>query len=121
TRTLPRRRSLTSQNATFCLAAALFDPGTEAGPTDLEEEQMRLKKVGAFALAAILFGVAPLGAVAHAETKLRALSAWATSLPSVPDVFYKFQEAATKASNGEITFQNTGPETVPPFEQLEPL
>ena len=82
---------------------------------------MRLKKVGAFALAAILFGVAPLGAVAHAETKLRALSAWATSLPSVPDVFYKFQEAATKASNGEITFQNTGPETVPPFEQLEPL
>jgi len=81
---------------------------------------MKLSRFGAVALAAIL-SAASLGSAARAETQLKALAAWSTTLPLVPEVFYKFQEAATKASNGEITFQNTGPETVPPFEQLEPL
>jgi TRAP-type C4-dicarboxylate transport system substrate-binding protein len=80
---------------------------------------MKFGKFGAVALAAIL-SAASLGS-AQAETQLKALSAWATTLPLVPDVYYEFQENVTKASNGEITFQNVGPETVPPFEQLEPL
>lgn len=81
---------------------------------------MKLRYLNAVALAAILSAVS-LSFPAQAETKLKALSAWATTLPLVPEVYYKFQAAATKASNGEITFQNVGPEAVTAFEQLEPL
>lgn len=57
---------------------------------------------------------------AQAES-LRSIRAFPQNLPQIAELYYGFQEAVTEATNGEITFQDNGPETVPPFEQFEPL
>ena len=66
-------------------------------------------------------GALVLSTAVHAQTSLRAIAAWSPTLTQVKDLFYKFEENVTKASNGEIKFQNSGPETVPAFEQFQPL
>lgn len=64
---------------------------------------------------------ASLSSTALAKTQLKALAAWPATLPQVKGIYYKFEENVTKASNGEITFQNLGPETVGPFDQFQPV
>ena len=52
---------------------------------------------------------------------LRFLSSWDKTNPAVPtmaDAFMKGVEAGTK---GSVKFNMSGPETVPPFEQLQPV
>lgn len=53
--------------------------------------------------------------------EFRALSSWDQSYPVRPkllEVFFKNVEAASK---GDMKFVISGPETVPPFEQLQPV
>lgn len=58
---------------------------------------------------------------ARAETTLRLLSSWTpnTSMSQVGEE--KFIAALTEAGNGSIKVMRSGPEVVPPFEQLQPL
>lgn len=72
------------------------------------------------AAAAFVAGAA-LTSQAQAETSIRALAAWPTSLTQVNAIFHVFEDNVTKASGGEIKFENNGPEVVPPFEQFQPL
>jgi len=74
-----------------------------------------------YAALSCLIGAWSLSTTALAETNMRVISAWAPTLAQVKGVLYKFEENVTKASNGEIKFQNSGPETVPPFDQFQPL
>lgn len=57
----------------------------------------------------------------HASSKtLRMLSGWDKSYPGVE--MTEFYAAKLKeASDGALTIRRSGPETVPPFEQLEPV
>ena len=68
-----------------------------------------------------IIGALSLSTAALAQTNVRAIAAWAPTLAQVRNVLYKFEENVTQASNGQIKFQNSGPETVPPFEQFQPL
>lgn len=75
---------------------------------------MRLKMLGALLMGTLLWPLAAHG------VELRVLSSWDASYPPRPrllDVFLKNVEAASK---GELKFTVSGPETVPPFEQLQP-
>lgn len=60
-------------------------------------------------------------AMAAQALELRLLSSWVPDTPGPGDVERAFIEAVTEASNGEITFVRSGPETVPPFEALQPV
>src|SRR3546814_2078928 len=57
----------------------------------------------------------------HASSKtLRMLSGWDKSYPGVE--MTEFYAAKLKeASDGALTIRRSGPEAVPPFEQLEPV
>jgi TRAP-type transport system periplasmic protein len=59
------------------------------------------------------------GAACAAE--LRMLTSWDKSNPAVPVLAEGFARTVEKASNGRISFVLSGPETVPPFEQLQPV
>jgi TRAP-type transport system periplasmic protein len=59
------------------------------------------------------------GAASGAE--LRMLTSWDKNNPAVPLLAEGFARNVEKASNGRITFVLSGPETVPPFEQLQPV
>ena len=72
------------------------------------------------AVVAVAFATASITNSAQAET-LRSIRAFSQNLPQVAELYFGFQKAVTEATNGEITFQDNGPETVPPFEQFEPL
>lgn len=67
------------------------------------------------ALAAAVF-TAPATAAEY-----RMLTSWDKSNPAVPLLAQGFADGVKKASNGRITFILNGPETVPPFEQLQPV
>jgi TRAP-type transport system periplasmic protein len=51
----------------------------------------------------------------------RMLTSWDKSNPAVPLLAQGFADNVKKASNGRLTFVLNGPETVPPFEQLQPV
>jgi TRAP-type mannitol/chloroaromatic compound transport system substrate-binding protein len=51
----------------------------------------------------------------------RLLTSWDKSNPAVPLLAQGFADGVKQASNGRITFVLNGPETVPPFEQLQPV
>lgn len=70
--------------------------------------------------AAAAFALASFTHSAEAET-LRSIRAFPQNLKQVSELYYGFQKAVTEATKGEITFHDSGPETVPPFEQFEPL
>lgn len=70
--------------------------------------------------AATAIAIATFTNPAAAET-LRSIRAFPQNLKQVSELYYGFQKAVTEATGGEITFQDNGPETVPPFEQFEPL
>jgi TRAP-type C4-dicarboxylate transport system substrate-binding protein len=72
-------------------------------------------------LAGTVAALLSLAAPAGAETTLRLLSGWPpnTSMIQVGEV--KYIAAVEAASNREIKIIRNGPETVPPFQQLQPL
>lgn len=69
------------------------------------------------AVAALLAATAPAGA----QTTIRLLSAWPPNTSMIQAGESKFIANVEAASNKEIKFVRNGPETVPPFQQLQPL
>ena len=60
-------------------------------------------------------------ATAAAAEDFRMLASWDSSYPIVPKVADVFAEMVSEASGGESSIAMTGPEAVPPFEQLQPV
>lgn len=58
---------------------------------------------------------------ASAETTLRLITGWSPNVSYVSGILPGFEAAVTEATGGEVVFQQSGPEVVPPFEQLQPL
>jgi TRAP-type transport system periplasmic protein len=54
-------------------------------------------------------------------TELRLLSSWDGSHPARRILLNTYLKNVEAASNGTLTFKLSGPETVPPFEQLQPV
>lgn len=75
---------------------------------------MRLKMLSAAALALLW----PLTAGA---VEFRVLSSWDQSYPPRPKLLEVFLKNVETASKGDIKFTVSGPETVPAFEQLQPV
>lgn len=71
--------------------------------------------VPAIAAAAALFSIP-----AKADS-LTLLSSWDESYNAVPVFAQAFAERLTEASGGDLAVELRGPETVPPFEQLQPV
>ena len=70
-------------------------------------------------LAAIFsFAVLPMSAVG---AEFRVLSSWDKSYPVVPRFLELYLKNVETASKGDIKFILSGPETVPPFQQLQPV
>ncbi|MEX0407289.1 TRAP transporter substrate-binding protein DctP [Aquibium sp. LZ166] len=53
--------------------------------------------------------------------EFRLLSSWDNTNPAVRGVAIPFARLVEEASGGEIKLLMSGPETIPPFEQLEPV
>jgi len=53
--------------------------------------------------------------------QFRMLSSWDKNYPYNPIILEPFMKGIEEASNGRMKFTVSGPETVPPFEQLEPV
>jgi hypothetical protein len=70
-------------------------------------------------LAAIIASMSLVG-VAKA-TELRVLASWDDSAPSRNILLQNYLKNVEAASKGDITFKVSGPETVPAFEQLQPV
>jgi TRAP-type C4-dicarboxylate transport system substrate-binding protein len=68
------------------------------------------------ALATVALFVAPAVAAEY-----RMLTSWDKSNPAIPVLAEPFAKNVEKASNGSIKLVLNGPETVPPFEQLQPV
>ncbi len=77
-----------------------------------------LPSPAAFAVAALVS--LPFSPAVQAET-LRVIVSWPSTLGQVSELLPEFQRGVTEATGGAITFHNSGPEVIPPFEQLEPL
>jgi len=71
-------------------------------------------------LAALAIGLM-LAPAAASALELRVLSSWDQSNPPRPKLLEVFLKNVETASKGDITFKISGPETVPPFEQLQPV
>ena len=61
-----------------------------------------------------------LGGGAEAA-EFRFLSSWDKTNPAVPAIAEPFMKGVEAGTKGSIKFIVSGPETVPPFEQLEPV
>lgn len=72
-------------------------------------------------LGATLVALASATAPVQAQTTIRLLSAWPPNTSMIQVGETKFIAAVEAASNKEIKFVRNGPETVPPFQQLQPL
>lgn len=62
-----------------------------------------------------------LSPTAASALELRVLSSWDQSYPPRPKLLEVFLKNVETASKGDITFKISGPETVPAFEQLQPV
>jgi len=60
------------------------------------------------------------GELAHA-TELRTLASWDDTHPARRLLLGTYLKNVETASKGDLTFKLSGPETVPPFEQLQPV
>lgn len=67
---------------------------------------------------AVAAAVMPLTAQAQ---DLRVLSSWGESYAPVTEVLDPFLEMLEEESGGSLTLTRLGPETIPPFEQLDPV
>ncbi len=72
------------------------------------------------AVVAAVLGVALLPITAF-SAEFRVLSSWDSNYPVRPRMLEVFLKNVETASKGDITFRISGPETVPPFEQLQPV
>ena len=72
---------------------------------------------------ALVAGVLSLGLLPGVAfgAQYRVLSSWDQTYPVRPKFLEPFLKNVETASKGEITFIISGPETVPPFEQLQPV
>tara|TARA_B100001105_G_scaffold149016_1_gene119512 strand:+ start:480 stop:1472 length:993 start_codon:yes stop_codon:yes gene_type:complete len=77
-------------------------------------------KKTALSIHAIAFGVA-FSASAAMASDFRMLASWDGSYPVVPNVAEVYMDMVKDASDGKTTIAMTGPEAVPPFEQLQPV
>jgi TRAP-type C4-dicarboxylate transport system substrate-binding protein len=75
---------------------------------------MSLVKCG-FVIASLL-----AGGVAAQAADIRLLSSWDKTNPAVGKLVEPFAKGVETATQGKIKFIVSGPETVPPFEQLQP-
>jgi len=55
------------------------------------------------------------------QVNLRLISGWTPNNPNVPNIEAPFIRNIAEASKGELRIQRSGPEVVPPFEQLQPV
>lgn len=67
----------------------------------------------------VAFGLS-ICAIPALAVELRALSSWDQSYLPRAELFEKFLKSVENTSKGDIKFRISGPETVPPFEQLQP-
>jgi len=72
-------------------------------------------------LAALLTAGSMLFGTSAAAQQFTLLSSWDSSYPYNPYLLEPFVEGLSEATDGRITIDVLGPETVPPFEQLEPV
>ena len=70
-------------------------------------------------LAAAALGIGFLTGEAG-STELRVLASWDNSHPARRILLQTYLKNVEAASKGDLTFSISGPETVPPFEQLQP-
>lgn len=70
---------------------------------------------------AVAAAIALAGAPGAQAQQLRLLSSWDTSYAPVEGVIDPLMRAFEEATGGEVTIQRFGPETIPPFEQLDPV
>ena len=80
---------------------------------------MVARGVRLWALVSTAASLLSAGTVSAQEFRL--LSSWDNSNPAVSGVGLPFAKLIEEASSGEMTVTVRGPETVPPFEQLEPV
>lgn len=76
------------------------------------------------ALKSLLQGIAVAAIVAPVSAQsqdLRVLSSWSESYAPVTEVLDPFLEKLEEESGGSLTLSRFGPETIPPFEQLDPV
>ena len=72
----------------------------------------------------LLAALAPLALVLCTPapaTELRALSSWDDTHPARRILLNTYVKNVEAASKGDLTFRLSGPETAPPFEQLQPV
>jgi TRAP-type C4-dicarboxylate transport system substrate-binding protein len=60
-------------------------------------------------------------AISASAQQLRMLSSWDKNYANNPVILNPFMQGIEAASKGRMKFTVNGPETVPPFEQLEPV
>jgi TRAP-type C4-dicarboxylate transport system substrate-binding protein len=78
-----------------------------------------IKQVGYVAAVFVFIGLN--SASAMEATTLRLISPWSANLDMVKAAETAYIDAVREASDGAITIVRSGPEVVPPFQQLEPL
>lgn len=64
--------------------------------------------------------LAATAGAAAAQTTVRMLKTWDARYPGSKVICDRYAQLLTEASGGEIVVQMSGPETIPPLEQLEP-
>lgn len=77
-----------------------------------------LKKLGLTSLALAVFCAAAPAALA---VELQFLRSWSEKYQGTAGMADTYAKMVEEASAGDITFKLVGPETVPPFEQLQPV
>ena len=78
-----------------------------------------MKRLLTFCVAAAAVTLAPLGA--SAETKLKLLSSWTSSNKPLYAMAETFVKNVHEIGGGKVKIEISGPEVVPPFEQLQPV
>lgn len=73
-----------------------------------------------FLISAVVMAAATFVVPARAET-LTMLSSWNENYNAVPVFAQEYAKRLTERSGGDLTVEMRGPETVPPFEQLQPV
>ncbi len=75
------------------------------------------KWLGTIAVTIVFYGaISPVNAADY-----RWLSGWDDNYPAMPYIVTPYIKAVEAASKGSIKIQRSGPETVPAFEQLQPV
>jgi TRAP-type transport system periplasmic protein len=74
----------------------------------------------ALAIAAVALALGPIAAIGQ-TVQLRMLSSWDQSYDPRVFIAERYIELVSKASNGAVKIDIRGPETVPSFQQLQPV